>query len=181
MAEAVYSVWAIPPEGVTQRLKKLMSALRSEFGGPEFDPHITVVGATKLTHHDALRNLRAVVYGGAATATLKPYPARLSAVSCGTSFFQCVYFLVDPSPRYASSEYMPHLSLLYGDLSEEERRRAAAMAEALASDDLIGLSFPVAALALYKTDTGDKTLDSWEKVAVFELAGDDSAQSQVSP
>ena len=63
---------------------------------------------------------------------------------------------------------MPHLSLLYGDLSEEERQRAAAM---VASEDsgLLGLSFNVSSLALYKTDTSDKTLESWEKVFVHDM------------
>ncbi|KAL0442591.1 UNVERIFIED_CONTAM: Cyclic phosphodiesterase [Sesamum latifolium] len=41
----VYSVWALPPEGLTPRLKELMEGLRSEFGGPCSEPHVTVVGA----------------------------------------------------------------------------------------------------------------------------------------
>ncbi|TYJ30589.1 hypothetical protein E1A91_A06G140600v1 [Gossypium mustelinum] len=50
----VYSVWALPHEDVTARVKKLMEGLRSEFGGPQFEPHVTVVGAISLTADDAL-------------------------------------------------------------------------------------------------------------------------------
>ncbi|XP_078428250.1 cyclic phosphodiesterase-like [Wolffia australiana] len=175
MAEAIYSVWALPQEAVSERVKRVMKALRKEFGGPEFEPHITIVGATRLTHEAALRNLHA------ASAIVGPYTARSTAVSRGNSFFQCVYLLVDPSPEVVAVRssccelfgvegggYMPHLSLLYGELSEEERRRAAAMAETI-DGELVGSDFSIAALALYKTDTSDKTLESWEKVAVCDL------------
>ncbi|MQM10388.1 hypothetical protein Taro_043282, partial [Colocasia esculenta] len=189
MAEAVYSVWAIPPEGVTQRLKKMMSGLRSEFGGPEFEPHITVVGATRLTREDAIRKLRSACAAGG----LRTYTARISAVSRGGFFYQCVYLLVEPTPEVRPQEaltvmaasahccdhfeyekatpYMPHLSLLYGDLSDDVKERAVERAKEL-DENVCGLSFPVTMLALYKTDTEDKTLKSWEKVAVCDLSGD---------
>lgn len=63
---------------------------------------------------------------------------------------------------------MPHLSLLYADLTEEEKKRAQEKANAL--DKGIGsLTFQITRLALYKTDTEDKSLKSWEKVMEFEL------------
>lgn len=63
---------------------------------------------------------------------------------------------------------MPHLSILYGDLTDEEKKRAQEKAYAL--DDSIGsLNFQISRLALYKTDTEDKTCKSWEKVAEYNL------------
>lgn len=59
--------------------------------------------------------------------------------------------------------YMPHLSLLYEDLTEEEKKKAQERANAL--DNVSGLTFQISRLALYKTDTEDKTLKSWEKIA----------------
>lgn len=64
--------------------------------------------------------------------------------------------------------YMPHLSLLYGDLTEEEKKKAQEKANIL-DDTISGLSFPVTRLALYKTDTEDKTLKSWEKIAEYGI------------
>ncbi|KAK2988694.1 hypothetical protein RJ640_012730 [Escallonia rubra] len=64
--------------------------------------------------------------------------------------------------------YMPHLSLLYADLTDEEKKIAQERANAL--DENIGsLSFQITRLALYKTDTEDKTLKSWEMVAECNL------------
>ncbi|KAK7318867.1 hypothetical protein RJT34_03574 [Clitoria ternatea] len=175
--EAVYSVWAIPPQDVSGRFTKLMSALRSEFGGPHFEPHITVVGAIKLTPDDALNKLRS------ACEALKPFHVTVDRVATGTFFYQCVYLLLHPQSQLlqtnqhccshfsytTSTPYMPHLSLLYGDLSDEEKQKAQDIANAL-DDSLCGLSFQISQLALYKTDTEDKTLKSWEKIAECTLS-----------
>ncbi|KAF7840380.1 cyclic phosphodiesterase-like [Senna tora] len=172
----VYSVWAVPPEEVGVRMKKLMSGLRSEFGGPEFEPHITVVGAISLTADDALNKFRSACEG------LKAYDATVDRVATGTFFYQCVYLLIHPTTEVVetsdhcishfgymrSSPYMPHLSLLYADLSDEEKKKAEERANSL-DDSLSGLSFKINRLALYKTDTEDKTLKSWEKIAECTL------------
>ncbi|KAJ4703730.1 cyclic phosphodiesterase-like [Melia azedarach] len=172
----VYSVWAIPPEDVTARVKKLMEGLRSEFGGPQFEPHVTVVGAISLTPDDALEKFKSVCAG------LKVYNCTVDRVATGTFFYQCVYLLLHPSAEVvevsaescarfgykASPPYMPHLSLLYGDLTDDEKKKAQEKAYEL--DESIGsLSFPITCLALWKTDTADNTLKSWEKVMECNL------------
>lgn len=69
--------------------------------------------------------------------------------------------------RYVTA-YMPHLSILYADLTDKEKKKAQERAIAL-DESLSGLSFQISRLALYKTDTEDKTLKSWEKMAEFNL------------
>ncbi|KAG6642307.1 cyclic phosphodiesterase-like [Carya illinoinensis] len=173
----VYSVWAVPPDDVAARLKKLMEDLRSEFGGPQFEPHITVVGAISLTPDDALSKFRTACDG------LKAYTATVDRVATGTFFYQCVYVLIHPTTQVvetsahcsghfgykSSTPYMPHLSLLYGDLTDDEKSRAQEKASIL-DESISSLSFPVSRLALYKTDTEDKTLKSWEKIAENSLS-----------
>ncbi|XP_041024678.1 cyclic phosphodiesterase-like [Juglans microcarpa x Juglans regia] len=172
-----YSVWAVPPDDVAARLKKLMEGLRSEFGGPQFEPHITVVGAISLTPDDALSRFRSACDG------LKAYTATVDRVATGTFFYQCVYVLIHPTTQVvetsahcsghfgykSSTPYMPHLSLLYGDLTDDEKSRAQEKASIL-DESISSLSFPVSRLALYKTDTEDKTLKSWEKIAEYSLS-----------
>lgn len=172
----VYSVWGLPPDDVKQRVKNFMNTLRSEFNGPDFDPHVTVVGAIKLTPDDALDRFRSACKG------LKAYTAHGRGVSTGTFFYQCVYLLLDPIPEVVEPSdhccghfgynrpepYMPHMSLLYADLTDEEKKKAQERANAL-DDSLGNLSFKVTRLALYKTDTEDKTLKSWEKVVECDL------------
>lgn len=64
---------------------------------------------------------------------------------------------------------MPHLSLLYANLTEEEKKKAQEKANML-DESISGLSFQISRLALYKTDTEDKTLKSWEMVAECNLS-----------
>uniref|UniRef100_A0A7N0REI8 RNA ligase/cyclic nucleotide phosphodiesterase family protein n=1 Tax=Kalanchoe fedtschenkoi TaxID=63787 RepID=A0A7N0REI8_KALFE len=90
-ASYVYSVWGIPSEEVRPRLKKLMRELRTEFNGPEFEPHVTVVGAIALREEDAVEKFRA------ACAGLKAYEASVVKVDRGTFFYQCVYLLLQPT------------------------------------------------------------------------------------
>ncbi|XP_047951808.1 cyclic phosphodiesterase-like [Salvia hispanica] len=171
-----YSVWALPPEELKPRLKKLMSGLRSEFGGPEFEPHVTILGAIKLTESEARDMFQKACEG------LKPYTATVDKIATGTFFYQCVFLLLHPTPEVVeasdhscvlfgfkrSTPYMPHLSLLYGDLTEEEKKTALEKACAL-DDSIGGLSFQISRLALYKTETEDTSCKSWEKVEEFEL------------
>lgn len=66
------------------------------------------------------------------------------------------------------SAYMPHLSLLYAHLTDEEKTKVKDIADKL-DEGITGLSFPVTRLALYKTDTEDETLESWEKITEYNL------------
>ncbi|KAK6124162.1 hypothetical protein DH2020_042071 [Rehmannia glutinosa] len=172
----VYSVWALPPPELTPRLKKLMEGLRSEFGGAQFEPHVTVVGAISLTESEARDKFNKACEG------LKAYSASVEKVATGTFYYQCVFLLLHPTPQVVeasahccghfgyknSTPYMPHLSLLYADLTDEEKKKAQEKAYVL--DDSIGsLNFQISRLALYKTDTEDKSCKSWEKVAEYEL------------
>ncbi|KAL8103511.1 cyclic phosphodiesterase-like isoform X1 [Apium graveolens] len=197
----VYSVWALPQQDLIRRLKSLMGGLRSEFGGPEFEPHVTAVGAISLTESEARDKFAKACHG------LKAYNASVEKVETGTFYYQCVFLLLSRTPEIvkcmsldqveelsrvsvyfyvgggvvepsaqcsshfgykSSTPYMPHLSLLYADLTEEEKKRAQEKASAL--DKGIGsLTFQITRLALYKTDTEDKSLKSWEKVAECEL------------
>ncbi|XAR66618.1 hypothetical protein NMG60_11012906 [Bertholletia excelsa] len=172
----VYSVWGLPPEDVTERLKKLMFGLRSEFGGPEFEPHVTVVGSIELAEDDAREKFQTSCQG------LKAYTATVEKVATGTFFYQCVFLLLHPQPQVVEtsdhccshfgykrpSTYMPHLSILYGDLTDEEKKKAQEKANSL-DGALDGLTFQISRLALYETDTEDKTLKSWKKVAECNL------------
>lgn len=89
----VYSVWALPDQDVIPRLKNLMGGLRSEFGGPEFEPHVTAVGAISLTESEASHKF------GNACQGLKAYNASVDKVESGTFFYQCVFLLLRATPE----------------------------------------------------------------------------------
>ncbi|KAH9293011.1 hypothetical protein KI387_041798, partial [Taxus chinensis] len=136
--EGVFSVWAMPSPQDRRGFQEVMNTLKIEFGGPSFDPHVTVVGATRMSKAEACARLEA------ACATITPYTCSLTQVACGSHFYQCVYLLVDPTPQVMQANlkasrcfgiidnptpYMPHLSLLYADLPDQDKQRAKVMAE----------------------------------------------------
>jgi hypothetical protein len=90
-----YSVWAVPPEDVRARLKKLMDGLRAEFGGPQYEPHMTVVKAVSLRPDDALDKFRSACQG------LKPYIATVDHVATGF----CVYLQIHPTAEVFSFSF----------------------------------------------------------------------------
>ncbi|KAM5575209.1 hypothetical protein ABKV19_014246 [Rosa sericea] len=179
-----YSVWAIPPDEVSIRVKKVMEGLRAEFGGPEIEPHIPVVGSIRMAHEDVLNEFTNYLQ----SRVISGYKAKVSRVVFRSSYYQCVSLLVDSSFSCKNYEITqralncnqifgfcnrvrPHLSLLYGYLTEEEKKKAEEKVNIL-DESITSMSFPITRLALYKIDYKDTTLKSWEKIAEYPLLFD---------
>ncbi|KAG8067999.1 hypothetical protein GUJ93_ZPchr0005g15897 [Zizania palustris] len=62
-----------------------------------------------------------------------------------------------------STPYTPHVSLLHGDLTDEEKEVARKKVEEM-DKEICAMQFEISKLALYRTDTEDKSLESWELV-----------------
>ena len=61
--------------------------------------------------------------------------------------------------------YVPHMSILYGDLAEEEKKKALEKAYSLDSS-LDGLNFQINRVALWITDAD---VESWVKIDEHNL------------
>ncbi|PHT49449.1 hypothetical protein CQW23_09196 [Capsicum baccatum] len=134
-----------------------MNGLRSEFGEPQFEPHVTVVGTIKLSEEEARDKFRK-----GCGEVKKVYSGTVEKFDVGF-----VYLLLHPTTEVmeasarccssfgynSASPYMSHMSLLYSDLTDEEKKKAQEKANIL--DEIIGnMSFQITHLALYKTHTG---------------------------
>ncbi|XP_050378510.1 cyclic phosphodiesterase-like [Argentina anserina] len=180
-----YSVWAIPPDEVSIRIKKVMEGLRDDFGGPEIEPHIPIVGSIRKGQDDVLRR-----FASLRSRVVSAYKATVTQVVFRNSYYQCVSLLMNSSfscqdedvnevLHFLTSLFSgdifgfhnrvrPHLSLFLGYLSEEEKKRAEEKINIL-DDSITSMSFPITRFALYRIDYKDKTLKSWEKIAEFPL------------
>ncbi|CAL5081307.1 unnamed protein product [Urochloa decumbens] len=170
--EEVYSVWALPPEPARGRLRRLMAGLRAAHGGPAFEPHVTVVGAIRLRRSAAVEALHA------AAAGVRPYTARV--VGDRRGFYRFGGLQLEPTPEVMAASdhccghfgyerpipYVPHLSLIYGDRTEEQEAAAMQKVEEL-DKGIRELQFEISDIALYKTDPKD--VESWELVALCSL------------
>jgi hypothetical protein len=155
---------------------------------PEFFPHVTLIGGIEQPKDQVLKITEQLV------STLKqPLQIEFEKVSSGDIFHQCVYILCkasDPlnSAARAAKEafgldpctpYMPHLSLVYSDMSTEHRQALAAeMQQKLCpsnessggeDEKLVERGFLADSLAVWYTPVEDKTLESWRAVSVFPL------------
>ncbi|GLJ37085.1 hypothetical protein SUGI_0751590 [Cryptomeria japonica] len=74
----------------------------------------------------------------------------------------CFSIVDNPQP------YMPHLSLLYGDLPKEDKQKAKVKEESF-NHLLCNKEFELSNLCCYKTNTQDKSLQLWEKVVECNL------------
>lgn len=129
-----YSIWLVPDREAQeyQILDELIGEYaRSYPDAPDFDPHITLLGGIETDEPTVVDRTQDLARGR------DPLELAFGDVSCSTTTHQCVFFLVAPSVpllefRQAATEavgraaemYVPHLSLVYGELSPETRVRA---------------------------------------------------------
>lgn len=121
MKGAGFSLWIVPEGAVRRRLAALIRALSRRFGGPVFEPHVTLLAGVSGLAPDVLAKARNAV------RSQGPFEVRFMAPEAGDSYFRCLYLRVQPSPellalhesareafgRRDEPPFFPHLSLLY--------------------------------------------------------------------
>eukprot|EP00741_Cyanophora_paradoxa_P003281 tig00000691_g3189.t1 len=174
------SVWFMPPAGEVQdRLRELMGEMRDAHGGPTFAPHITWLGSIetsqKMNEYDIAEKLKTICQ------RIPPQEIKLTAVKRQGEFFRCVLAEVDPTEPLVNAykgiwksfygslpapEFYPHLSLLYGELSDEEKE---GIVQRYASDArVVDVSFTVTTAEMWDTSHG---CDKWVKITSIPLEG----------
>jgi hypothetical protein len=113
--------------------------------------------------------------------TLARPTCRATRVEAGSVYYQCVYVrqhddpaltawheaarAVFKTPAAAGSVFTPHLSIIYGDLSDEEKESRVQAVEAALKD--IDTAFTPRTLALWRTPAG--LTDTWTEVTEFDV------------
>jgi hypothetical protein len=192
MATSVYSLWLEPPPALASTSAGFIGRYAGASGGrcPTFDPHVTLAGGFVGTEAQAREKSGAIV--ASLASAFGPLRCDAMEVSAGTRFHQCVYLRVVPTEQLANAHalaarafglepgngggapYMPHLSLVYGDLTETEREHARkdAAAALLGDGDTNAshaASFAAAEVSLWRTDVQDLSCESWSRVDRYPL------------
>jgi 2'-5' RNA ligase len=116
-----FSLWIVPEGEVRRRLATLIRVLARRFGGPVFEPHVTLLAGVPGPAREALSRAREAV------GAQGPFEVRFLGAEAGDSYFRCLYLRVQPSPELAAlheraceafgrrneAPFFPHLSLLY--------------------------------------------------------------------
>jgi len=165
-----YSLWLMPPAPVHARFAALIGRLSERLGTPVFAPHVTLAGADAADATGAIRRVEALAQA------LAPLPITLTEVDYSDAYFRCLYLRAATNPPLlaayrracamlgsAPADFVPHLSLVYGDVSAADKERL--IAELGRNWDV---SFTVERIALYLPEGAP---NEWRALAEFALRG----------
>ena len=123
-----YSVWLIPAEPWLVRFRKIIENISKENNTPSFEPHITI-----LIKNDEEEKMISVVEQLAKQIS-KPV-SKLTQIDHETSYFRALYIKAEKQKLFeahmlarkfvgmlADPYYLPHLSLLYGNMNENIKK-----------------------------------------------------------
>jgi 2'-5' RNA ligase len=150
-----YHLWLVPAGDALNRLHGVVDRLSEAHSGPVFTPHVTLLSGLAMDEASLIETNRRLAAG------LEPFNLYLTVPEAGTTFFQCIYMRVAKNPSLSrtrqaaakafalpADDYMPHLSLYYGDVSPERRAIILATVPAQAK-----CSFSVESIQLIRADS----------------------------
>ncbi len=128
-----YALWLIPDGEVRRRLARTIRRLSREHSTPVFAPHITLASGIVAPAREAASKSAQLA------KSLRPLRLRLTYLDSCQEYFRCLFLKVAPTPQLARAykqarkifgqrerrTYLPHVSLVYGDLSLATKRKIA--------------------------------------------------------
>jgi 2'-5' RNA ligase len=121
--------WLVPVAGPERdQLAATIDRLAAEHGTPRFQPHVTVLPTVDSSEDHAPRTLTSLAAG------VPPIELTLAAIGHEETYFRSLYLRAEPSGQLLAlreaaqrawaldpSPYLPHLSLLYSDIPEQDK------------------------------------------------------------
>ncbi len=171
MNKEYFTLWILPTGKVFDLLQGKIISLAARYRTDIFEPHVTLLGGFWEFESDVIARATALAQ------SLRSYPLTLNQIGSSELFFKAIFLSCDLTKEsiaahirartvfgvHSGSPYAPHLSLLYGKLSEAERRAA--------ENDLdlsLPISFEAVDLRLYRTPNDDPRQK--KELAKFTLA-----------
>ena len=166
-------MWLMPKPGASRAIGGLIRALSHRHGTPLFAPHVTLLGSINADRREVLRCARGVA------AAAPPIRAGCRQVAGEDVFYRCLYVRLAEGPAlmraarlarrcFAPSRprppYMPHLSLMYGSINQEEKTDIIASL----AEEPAGAGLELATLAVYSTSGAP---EDWAEVESLKLTG----------
>lgn len=165
-----YSIWLMPTGGVYHQLGEIISQLSKKYSTPNFEPHVTLLGNLIGPREDLISKTLKLA------EQLKPFEIKLKGADYFDEYFKCLFIRAQKSKEAIEAnniarevfnlkpdpEYMPHLSLMYGDLGLKTKEEILAN---LGKE--FDISFEVRGIHLFST-TGE--VKDWYKIKELPLS-----------
>jgi hypothetical protein len=164
-----YSIWLMPSGHAYNGFLELILQLSRDYGGPGFEPHVTLIGGLLGSKEEIVSKTVSLV------DLLRPLTIKLENVDYLDEFFRCLFIRVkqtdDIVGAYSRAQdtfglppdmhWIPHLSILYCDLPSETKRK---IIERIGNE--FRISFVVRTVHLMLTEG---TAENWLRVGAFSL------------
>tara|TARA_Y100001970_G_scaffold283634_1_gene399332 strand:- start:150 stop:671 length:522 start_codon:yes stop_codon:yes gene_type:complete len=126
-------LWGVFDKKDTENLKSANKILNSILIGPSFHPHLTLFGPIKSLNDSDIKNIKKLC------TDTKKFELEINKLEIGASKYQSIYLvpkyekiLLDMrmnlikkvKPIKKQLEYMPHISLYYGNKTEIDKKKA---------------------------------------------------------
>ena len=134
MRPSNYSVWLMPAGEVRRRLAETILDLSRQYGTPSFEPHVTLAEGVRGSAREVASKMSGIA------KQIPPITVRLTTVDGLEEYFRCLFVRVAKThPIMRANKvareafhlgpkrpFMPHLSLLYGNLPASEKQKIIA-------------------------------------------------------
>lgn len=163
------SLWLVPEGDERDLIARMIGELASRLGAPLFEPHVTLLPGLAGREGDVVRRAKEMA------ATLEPHTMPLGPVEGRSEYFRCLYARIPETLRLLTTRaqarltfrgageapFEPHLSLVYGRLTAEDK-------EPIVANLTPRLPSRLVCTALEVVRTGGPAAD-WRSLARFDL------------
>lgn len=164
-----FSLWLMPSGRVRDRLARVIAELSARYTTPAFEPHITLLSGLGAPQAGLIEKCASL------SRLLEAFDIRLATVEALDEYFRSLFVRVEPAAVLEaanaragevfrvkeSRSFLPHLSLLYGDLPAQEKRKLIAELGPLS-----GLTFRAGRFHLVSTE-GEPA--AWRHIRAYPL------------
>ena len=162
-----HSLWLIPEGRVYTYLEGIVHELSKRCSSPLFIPHMTFIPELEISRKDIIYKTNELI------KMIAPFSVKLTVLDYLNAYYQCLFAKAEETQELIvanlkarkifnrkDSKWTPHLSLLYGHLTSEQK-------EQIISDiggRAFNCEFQVNKIHLFSTEGGP---DDWYKVKEF--------------
>lgn len=164
-----YSLWLRPFGDVAFSIQQRINKLSEQYNAPSFEPHVTLLSGMRYGETELIQ-LTDTLAGA-----LKPFDILLTKAGYRDKFYQSLFVHIKKSEELMNAyqtavqlfgceeqeEFIPHLSLMYGDFSQEEKERILSI-----MGREFHIRFEVHSLLLVKTEGKP---EEWQKIHLAEF------------
>lgn len=162
-----YWIFLVPTLSQSGEYNRIIKSLSEKYKTPNIDAHVTVLGMLRTEEKELINKVKEIAKG------FNRIEVEVFGINFSNTISQCVFAQIKMSPQLLSlykelsinlqssdkSPYFPHMSLIYGDFSPEEKSNIARQVKV--SNKLL-----LDKLVIYR----DGPLPSdWKHVAEFEF------------